>query len=297
MASPHAPLALPSSRTPALLAALALMGLALAFAAPAPAQVLPAGTTVSYRLGPKDQIAIKVYEVPELNVEVRVAENGKVNLPLIGEVPAEGLTETGFAQQLKVLLEAKYVNRATVSVEVREARSRPILVVGAVRTPGNLAFPGRWTLIEALAAAGGLSAEHADTLYVLRRAENGLSDQVAIRIEDLFVRGDPRANIPIFANDLINVPVTVEVTVFCLGEVLTPGAIQFKSTDRITVLSVIARAGGLTDRASKKMAIKRRKGESLQEEVAVDYKKILAGKEPDLSLADGDVLVIKESLL
>lgn len=259
--------------------------------------MLPVGTTVSYRLGPKDQIAIKVYEVPELNVEVRVAENGKVNLPLIGEVPAEGLTEAGFAQQLKELLEAKYVNRATVSVEVREARSRPILVVGAVRTPGNLAFPGRWTLIEALAAAGGLSAEHADTLYVLRRAENGLSDQVAIRIEDLFVRGDPRANIPIFANDLINVPVTVEVTVFCLGEVLTPGAIQFKSTDRITVLSVIARAGGLTDRASKKMAIKRRKGESLQEEVEVDYKKILAGKEPDLSLADGDVLVIKESLL
>ncbi|MEO8197743.1 MAG: polysaccharide biosynthesis/export family protein [Thermoanaerobaculia bacterium] len=282
--------------------ALALLLFVLAASAPraAVAQMLPpAGgqAMTSYRLGPKDQIAIKVYEVPELNVEVRVAENGKVNLPLIGEVPAEGLTEAGFAQQLKALLEAKYVNRATVSVEVREARSRPILVVGAVRTPGNLAFPGRWTLIEALAAAGGLSAEHADTLYVLRRAENGLSDQVAIRIEDLFVRGDPRANIPIFANDLINVPVTVEVTVFCLGEVLTPGAIQFKSTDRITVLSVIARAGGLTDRASKKMAIKRRKGESLQEEVEVDYKKILAGKEPDLSLADGDVLVIKESLL
>ncbi len=295
MVSPQAPPA-PKRRIPgAFLAVLALMGLALG--ASAAAQVLPAGTTVSYHLGPKDQIAIKVYEVPELNVEVRVAENGKVNLPLIGEVPAEGLTEAGFAQQLKELLEAKYVNRATVSVEVREARSRPILVVGAVRTPGNLAFPGRWTLIEALAAAGGLSAEHADTLYVLRRAENGLSDQVAIRIEDLFVRGDPRANIPIFANDLINVPVTVEVTVFCLGEVLTPGAIKFKSTDRITVLSVIARAGGLTDRASKKMAIKRRKGESLQEEVEVDYKRILAGKEPDLTLADGDVLVIKESLL
>ena len=50
-----------------------------------------------------------------------------------------------------------------------------------------------------------------DMDYVLRRADNGLSDQVAIRIEDLFVRGDPRANLPIFANDLINVPVTVEV--------------------------------------------------------------------------------------
>ena len=184
-----------------------------------------------------------------------------------------------------------------MSIEVREFRSRPITVIGAVKTPGNLAFSGRWTLIEALTAAGGLAEAHGDVVYVLRRAENGLSDQVAIGVDDLFVQGDPKANIPIFANDLINVPSTIEVTVFCLGEVLSPGALTFKSTERITVLAVIARAGGLSDRASKKMSIKRRKGESRLEEIEVDYKKILAGKEPDVALHDGDVLVIKESLL
>lgn len=255
------------------------------------------GETSGYRLGPKDLIAIRVLEVPELNVESRVSEAGTVSLPLIGEVPAEGLTQAGFAQRLKELLEARYVNRATVAIEVREFRSRPITVIGAVKMPGNLAFSGRWTLIEALAAAGGLDDAHGDFVYILRRAENGLSDQVAVPVDRLFVQGDPKANIPIFANDLINVPATVEVTVFCLGEVLSPGALKFKSTERITVLSVIARAGGLSDRASKKMAIKRRKGESLLEEVQVDYKRILAGKEPDLALADGDVLVVKESLL
>jgi polysaccharide biosynthesis/export protein len=280
-----------------------LLSLVLALvAAPggfAGAQTVPVGSQggSSYRLGPKDLIAVRVQEVPELNVESRVTETGTVNLPLIGEVPAEGLTEAGFAERLKALLEARYVNRASVSIEVREFRSRPITVIGAVKSPGALAFSGRWTLIEALAAAGGLADAHGDFVYVLRRAENGLSDQVAIRVDSLFVQGDPKANIPIFANDLINVPSTIEVTVFCLGEVLSPGALKFKSTERITVLSVIARAGGLTDRASKRMSIKRRKGESLLEEVIVDYRKILAGKEPDLSLADGDVLVIKESLL
>ncbi len=273
-----------------------LLALALAWAGgPLPAQTVALGAT--YRLGPKDLLEIKVYEVPELNVEVRVGETGSVNLPLIGEVPAQGLTESEFAQRLKQLLEEKYVNRASVTIEVREFRSRPIVVIGAVKSPGNLAFPGRWTLIEALAAAGGVEEAHGDYVYVMRRAENGLTDQIAIRIDDLFVHGDAKANIPIFANDLINVPTTVEVTVFALGEVLTPGAIRFKSTERITVLSVIARAGGLTDRASKKLSIKRRKGESLQEEVEVDYKRILAGKEPDLTLSDGDVLVVKESLL
>ncbi len=284
-------------RTPALRAlfvsTLCLLGLLAG--RPGGAQTIPPGAT--YRLGPKDLIEIKVFEVPELNVQSRVGETGSVNLPLIGEVPAQGLTEAEFAQRLKQLLESKYVNRASVSVEVREFRSRPIVVIGAVKSPGNLAFPGRWTLIEALAAAGGIEESHGDYVYVMRRAENGLSDQISIRIDDLFVNGDPKANIPIFANDLINVPTTVEVTVFALGEVISPGAIRFKSTERITVLSVIARAGGLSDRASKKLSIKRRRGESLQEEIEVDYKKILAGKEPDVALSDGDVLVVKESLL
>ncbi|MGE0641523.1 MAG: polysaccharide biosynthesis/export family protein [Thermoanaerobaculia bacterium] len=288
-------------RLPSVSASLALLLLGwAAIAAPSEArgQTVPAapGSSSAYRLGPKDLISIKVYEVSELNVEARVSAKGTVNLPLIGEVPAEGLTAEGFAARLKELLESRYVNRASVSVEVLEFRSRPITVIGAVKTPGNLAFPGRWTLIEALAAAGGLADAHGDFAYILRRAENGLSDQISIRIDSLFVQGDPKANIPIFANDLINVPSTIEVTVFCLGEVLSPGALKFKSTERITVLSVIARAGGLSDRASKKLSVKRRKGDTLQEEIDVDYKRVLAGKEPDLELGDGDVLVVKESL-
>lgn len=252
--------------------------------------------TGSYRLGPRDLITVKVFEVPELNIETRVSEKGTVNLPLIGDVPAEGLTADEFGARLETLLEARYVNRASVAIEVREFRSRPIVVMGAVKSPGNLAFPGRWTLLEALAAAGGLAGGHGDYVNVLRRAGNGLTDQIAIRIDDLLVQGDPRANIPIFANDLINVPVPSDVTIFCLGEVVSPGAQSFRSTERITVLSALARAGGLSPRASKKISVKRRKGESLQQEVEIDYRRILSGKEPDMTLRDGDVLVVKESL-
>lgn len=246
-----------------------------------------------YRIGPKDLLRIQVYEVPELNVERRVGESGMINLPLIGDVPAGGLTEEELTLRLKALLEVKYVQRASTAVEVMEFRSKPISVIGAVKTPGNLAFSGRWSLIEALTAAGGLAENHGNRIYVLRKAENGLSDQVAIEVNDLLVRADPRVNIPILASDLINVPTAVEVTIYCLGEVARPGALEFKSTDRITLLAAIARAGGLTDRAASRLTIKRTAGGA--RELVADYKRILSGKDQDVALVEGDVLVVKES--
>jgi polysaccharide export outer membrane protein len=261
------------------------------------AETPPAAPSASgYRLGPKDLLRIRVFEVPELNVESRVSEAGTVNLPLIGDVPAAGLTDTEFAARLKQLLESRYVNRASVAVEILEFRSRPITVIGAVKSPGNLAFPGRWTLLDALAAAGGLADNHGELIYVLRRAENGLTDQVEIPVADLFVRGDPVANVPIYANDLINVPARVEIAVYCLGEVRNPGALTFRSTDHITLLAVLARAGGFTDRASKKVLIKRRTGDTLGSELEVDYRRVLAGKEPDPVIGEGDVVVVREAL-
>jgi polysaccharide export outer membrane protein len=250
-----------------------------------------------YRIGPKDLVEVKVFEVPELNVSMRVSEDGTVPLPLIGAVIIQGLTEAEAAERLKALLEAKYVQRASVVVQVREFRSRPLGVVGAVRNPGNLSVSGRFTLLEALSAAGGLSGQQGDVIYVLRRAENGLSDQIAISIEELTVKADQDANIPVFANDVINVPVTVSVTVFCLGEVERPGALDFKSSDRITLLTAIARAGGLTDRAARTIRVKRRDTTGRDVELEVDYKRVIAGKDQDIELRSGDVIIVKESFL
>lgn len=269
--------------------------LSLLYVSAALGQGAASPAVAGYRIGPKDLLDIRVFEVPELNIERRVSEEGTISLPLIGDVPVQGLTDVELADRLKALLEAKYVQRASVAVQVREFRSRPISVIGAVRQPGNLALSGRWTLLEALSAAGGLAENHGDTIYVLRRAENGLSDQIAISVDDLMVRADLNANIPIFATDVINVPAKVQVTVFCLGEVASPGAVQFVSTERITLLTAIARAGGLTDRASKSIRVKRRDRTGRDTEIEADYKRILAGKDPDMELQSGDVVVAKES--
>lgn len=273
------------------LAAFALGALLLASASSAPAQVGPSG----YTIGPRDLLELQVYEVPELNVQRRVTENGIVRLPLLGDVPVQGLTVPELIDSLERLLEETYVERASVNVEVLEFRSRPISIIGAVRKPGDLGLPTGWTLLEALSAAGGLAESHGDRVHVLRRAGNGLTDQISIPLDALMTRADPRANIPLFANDLIHVEPRTKVNVYCLGEIASPGALAFDSTERITVLSAIARAGGLTDRASSKIVI-RRPGEGGQvREIEVSYKRILAGKEADPPLTDGDMLVVKES--
>ncbi|MGC8917635.1 MAG: polysaccharide biosynthesis/export family protein [Thermoanaerobaculum sp.] len=278
-----------------------VLSLALAFPwagasaawAQAPATFSGAG---SYRIGPRDLVDVKVFEVPELNVSLRVADDGTINLPLVGPVVAQGLTETELAERLRAILEAKYVQRASVVVQVREFRARPISVIGAVRQPGNLAFSGRWRLLDAITAAGGLAENHGGQIFILRRAENGLTDQVSISVDDLMVKADPDVNIPIFADDLINIPAAAEVTVYCLGEVRQPGAVVFKSTEPITVLTALARAGGLTDRASKRIVVRRsaREGGG-SSEIELDYKKLLAGKEKDVPLKPGDILVVKEA--
>jgi polysaccharide biosynthesis/export protein len=253
------------------------------------------GRDPAYRVGPRDLLDIRVYEDDKLNGQRRVSEDGVVNLPLLGDVAVAGKTTAELGDMLKKLLEAKYMQRASVDVQVLEFRSRPIIVMGAVKQPGNLPFSGRWTLLEALTAAGGLAENHGSVIHVLRRAENGLADQVSIDAEDLLLRADPRFNLPIYANDLINVPGTVEVTVYCLGEVAHPGALVFKSNERITILSAIAHAGGLTDRASNRIMIKRAAAGAGPPEITVDFKRILAGKEDDVELRHGDVIVVKES--
>lgn len=277
---------------------LAVLSACCTFLVPPAGAQPPAPTGDSgYRIGPRDLIKIEVFDVPELNVERRVSESGAVNLPLVGDVPVAGKTEEQLSRDLRDLLGTKYLQRASVGVKVLEFRSRPISVMGAVKQPGSLAFSGRWSLLEALTAAGGLAENHGNMIYVRRQAENGLADQVAIRVDDLLTKADPRVNIPIFANDLINVPAVVEVTVYCLGQVGQPGALAFKSTERISLLAAIARAGGPTDRASSKVQIKRAPAEpgGQATEITVDYKRILAGKEPDVELVQGDVVFVKES--
>jgi polysaccharide biosynthesis/export protein len=264
------------------------------FAAPLRAQNAPAG---EYKIGPKDLLEVRVLEVQELNVDRRVSDAGRIDLPLLGDVEVSGLTASGLRDRLASLLTTKYVNRANVSVVIKEFAARPVSVLGAVARPGSLQISGRWDLQQALLAAGGLTANAGKKIYVLRHAENGLSDRLEVDTADLLQRATPMWNVPIVPSDVINVPTKQPIKVFCLGELKAPGAFEFDADDRVTLLAVIAKAGGLTDRASRgAIRIKRRAPDGTESELKADYKRIVAGKDRDPELQAEDVIIVKESL-
>jgi polysaccharide export outer membrane protein len=248
-----------------------------------------------YRIGSKDLLEIRVLEIPELNLERRVTDAGTIDLPLIGQISVAGKTATEARAQLEDLLRATYVNRANVSFVVKEFANSPVSVVGAVTKPGSLSLSGRWSLLQAISAAGGLDQTAGRRIFVLRRSDNGLSDTLEIRRDDLLQATSAMWNIPIFPGDVVNIPSRSTVKVFCLGEVKQPGALEFDSDDRISLLSVIAKAGGLTDRASRTILIKRKGPDGKDVETKVNYKAVIAGKEPDPALKADDVVVVQES--
>ncbi len=259
-----------------------------------PALAGAATGVAGYRIGPKDLLQVRVAEEPSLNVERRVNDQGEIDLPVVGSLAVANRTASEAAAAIRTALES-VLQKATVTVEVLEFRSRPITVLGAVKKPGILELSGRWTLLEALTEAGGLTSDHGTTIHVLRRSDNGLADQLAIPVEDLLVRADQTVNIPILANDVINVAETVDVTVFFMGEVGRQGAVTFSKGERVTLLAALSKAGGLTDRASKKILIKRPDDDGTSTEFVVGYKSLLSGREPDFELKDGDLIVVKES--
>lgn len=252
--------------------------------------LLSADTTV----GPRDVLDIKVLEDQSMSGRVTVGDDGQIILNVIGKVAVAGLTAAQIESKLKSLVE-NFLTKATVSVQVVEYASKPISVVGAVIRPGRIGATGSTTLIQAITEAGGLAAGHGNQIYILRTARNGLSEQLAIDVDELMVRGNPDVNIPLAPNDLVNIPVDPPVTVYVMGEVMRPGKAQFRRSQNPTLLQAIADAGGPTDRASKKVIVKRT-ANGKQETIIVNYRDIIRGKTQDVVLQDNDTVVLEEAL-
>ncbi|HXH39147.1 MAG TPA: polysaccharide biosynthesis/export family protein [Thermoanaerobaculia bacterium] len=245
-------------------------------------------------IGPRDYIEIKVFQDPNLYTKMTVTDDGRITMPLIGKVDVSGLTPSEVEARIKGLLEAKYINKADVSVTVLEAGSKPISVIGAVMRPGRIGITGNISLIQAITQAGGLASGYGRSLYVLRTAANGLTEQIAIDIDDLMVNGNPDLNLPLRANDVINVPVDSSINIYVLGEVMHPGSVQFRRSQTPTLLQALAAAGGPTDRASKGVILKRVVG-GAEKTFRYNFKKIIDGRQNDIMLLDGDRIVFTES--
>ncbi len=137
-----------------LTASLALM----ASAEEAPKVIeMPAALAVDqdkYQIGPEDLLFVRVWREPDFTLPVAVRPDGKITMPLIGEVRAAGQSPLQLTASLKQLL-TQYLNNPDVSVSVTEVRSRKFYIDGEVNRPGSFALVTPTSVLEALSRGGG----------------------------------------------------------------------------------------------------------------------------------------------
>src|SRR6266568_1828001 len=147
-------------------------------------------TPHDYVIGNGDVLNVDVFDVKELSREVRVSQTGTIGIPLIPvRLHVAGLTEMQTEQKIAEVLEANgLVTHADVSVTVKEHKSKPITVVGAVSHPMVYQADRPVTVLEVLAEAGGVANDAGDTVIVARTSHESEPDPVeppAIGPEDL----------------------------------------------------------------------------------------------------------------
>jgi polysaccharide export outer membrane protein len=264
------------------------------------------GDTVAgeYTIGVEDVLSISFWQQPQLGVTVKVEENGKISLPIIGEIEASGLTKKQLAEEIvaKISLYDPTISQATVTVS--EYNSRRVYVQGEVLNPGKYSFqniPGLWELI---GEAGG-PTEYADLSSVTIIREGPEGRVFTVDLDRSLKSGDFTQLPGLKPKDIVSIPRSAlsstpsaaapislrKAKVYYLwGEVISPGAYALES--RIDLVEAISLAGGPTSMANLKRVRLVKKGEGEDTVIVTNVDHYLKKGIPKGLMIDSDNIVI-----
>ncbi|HBP87397.1 MAG TPA: polysaccharide biosynthesis/export family protein [Nitrospirales bacterium] len=158
-----------------------------------------------YIIGPEDVLEISVWRNPDLSREVRVRPDGKVSLPLIGDVKAVGRTTSELRDDITQKLKS-YKENPTVAIVVKEVNSYYFYVQGAVGKIGKLPLLSRTTLIQAITLAGGMAPDAVRSRITIFRLgmDSEAPQKLVVSYDDIILRGAD--NVELKPGDTIVVP-------------------------------------------------------------------------------------------
>jgi polysaccharide export outer membrane protein len=162
-----------------------------------------AAQSPDYRLGPGDKLRVEVYKDAQLSQSLQVRPDGKITLPLVGDLQASGLTPLELRDKLTDALR-EYVTNPVVTVIVVEAVPPLVYVIGEVGTPGSIPLNGPMSVLQALAMAGGFR-DFANTkkIQILRRTSRG-QQRIAFNYKEALAATGPPMMLQ--AGDTVVVP-------------------------------------------------------------------------------------------
>jgi polysaccharide export outer membrane protein len=155
-------------------------------------------------LGPGDTFDVRVFGEPDLTGTYRVADDGTIDYPLIGQIKLEGMEPHDAATFVATKLKEKYLRHPQVSILVKEQPSKKINVIGQVAKPGTYAYESNMSIIEAISKAGGFTPIAARNKTTITRIDHGNKVTVEAAVADI---GEGRAqNVSLRPGDIISVP-------------------------------------------------------------------------------------------
>jgi polysaccharide export outer membrane protein len=267
----------------------------LALLLPWAAAPVRAAEPADYRLSPGDVLEVTVTPQRAFDRVLTIQPDGKISYPLVGEVPAAGLTAAQLAARLRAALNRELVDpEVTVPRKERNPLAGPrVSLLGAVQKPGVYEIKEATTVAEALAAAGGPTP-----LADLRRVTVTRSDRSVLTVDLAAVErtGHLDQETRLQTGDLVVVPEGSASSALVLGEVAKPGAYPIRGEVRL--LDAVLLAGGPTPKADLRRATLARTG--VPGTQVVDLRPLLAGsgtKDPAQNpvLQPGDTIVLGES--
>lgn len=166
-------------------------------------------TAVEYFIGVEDTVQINVWKNAELSVSVPVRPDGKISMPLIGDVHAAGLAPEVVAQNIHKKLSA-FVRNPNVTVMVTGLQSHTYLsrlrITGAVIAPRSITYRPGMTVLDAILEAGGVNDFASPNYTKLYRKINGKIHVIDIELDDILKSGELETNFDLRPGDIITVP-------------------------------------------------------------------------------------------
>ncbi len=278
----------------------------------APGSNSESGEDLSYRIGPGDELDVRVFGRAELSRVTRVDNYGNIRLPFLKEIKASCYSE---AELAGIIAEGykKYLKDPQVDVMVKEYRSQPVAVIGAVTHPGRFQLQRRARLLELITFAGGPQNRAAATIHIVHNSEhdhcaqksdtgpgaNGEKPEslsfgiTSIKLRDVLT-GVPEANPFIQPGDVISVPEADQI--FVTGSVYKPGAYSMPA--KITLTQAVALAGGVNAEGSGRIRLVREQpGNGERKETVYNLSDINKRKIPDVTLMPNDIVEVPGSTL
>lgn len=160
----------------------------------------------SYVIGENDVLEIDVWKEKEISRTIPVRPDGKISLPLVGEIQASGMTPMQLQDDLTKRLKA-YIENPEVTVIVGDPRSHQFNVVGEVNRPGSYQLSQAMTVLDAIAQSGGFKDFAKETkIYVLRPMPGGIRVRIPFNYKNVIKGRDLQENVALKPGDTIVVP-------------------------------------------------------------------------------------------